>query len=266
MQKSYQILDAQLNPVSEIDLSRNRAFLFGDGFFETIRIGEDGSIPLWSFHWDRIQKSRIALQLDWPDNWTERAIFNLLFPKLEPENRLSFRVKLLFFRQAEGAYSPNENTCRIYLERQPLNQPWLQNLKESPQLADSLYYQPHSLSWMKSISSIVYVKAGLERKQRALEELIICDKNGHLIEGSYSFLCWGKNGVVYLPDRSLGGIESVCRKFHENYWVQHAIPFQSIKAGQDVLQLADWIAFGNALGVKIWPNYDLAAAYFPSVS
>lgn len=263
MQKPYQILDENLFPVAEKDLSQNRAFLFGDGFFETIRVGEDGNIPLWSYHWSRILKSSKALQFDWPKGWTETAILNLI---RNPEMRIhpvSLRVKLLFFRHASGAYCPLENGCRLFFEWKPLPQPWLQDLAQFPQVSETLYIQNFPFSWIKSTSALHYVMAGLERRHRGLDELILCDQKGNLVEGSYSFLCWCKNGMVFLPDQSLGGVDSVCRRYLEDFWRQQAIPFQMVKAVPQVLHSADWVAFGNALGVKVWPDTHTGKGFFP---
>ena len=50
----------------------NRAFQYGDGFFETIRVC-NGVPQYCDLHWDRVEKSLEAHKIEKPDGWDIQA-------------------------------------------------------------------------------------------------------------------------------------------------------------------------------------------------
>ena len=64
-------LNGKLIPADEPFLqSNNRAFKYGDGFFETIRIF-NGHIPFLNYHFIRLKATLIQLKFDFPDYYSE---------------------------------------------------------------------------------------------------------------------------------------------------------------------------------------------------
>ena len=96
-----------------VPLTENRAFLYGDGFFETIIIKEG---QLISFH-DHYQRM----------NYAARQLHLFPFPLLEQlkkkidlligDTNGLFRLKIIVFRNSEGLYAPNKNTPLFYFEK-----------------------------------------------------------------------------------------------------------------------------------------------------
>ena len=47
--------------------SRDRGLAYGDGLFETLRVGADGRIPLWTWHQQRLVAGARTLGIPAPD-------------------------------------------------------------------------------------------------------------------------------------------------------------------------------------------------------
>jgi len=234
-------------------LTNNRSFFFGDGFFETIRIGPSAFFPLAAIHADRIKRSAIAL--GFPDffEMDQAGLLNLIFEFLPENLEGDFRLKLLFFRKGEGAYAPlADSTIGIYAELQPLSLPFFTFLDKTG-IGESLYIRPNEFGWIKSSSALQYVLAGIERQKRGLDEIILSSPEGFVVEGSYTSICWKESNCICFPSRQLGGIDSSQRRFIEGFFRECGIVFSEVnQAASELLEKADWICFASGLGLRFF--------------
>jgi branched-chain amino acid aminotransferase/4-amino-4-deoxychorismate lyase len=238
------------NPES-LKMSENRSFLFGDGFFETMRFYSDQLTELWPFHWDRLQRSICVLQFSWPEEFTEAFFVNEIRARLPRHSHQDIRVKLLFFRTGEGRYTPENCGLAFLLSIEYCTHPWVQTISQIAK-SETVFLGKHTFSWIKTTSAQLYVMASLERHQRNLDDLLLCDEDGNVIEGCYSSICWQKDGSLFFPSRDLGGFDSCHRRFLESYWTKTGRLFEeTIQKAEEVLA-ADWICFGGATGIRIW--------------
>lgn len=234
-----------------LKMSENRSFLFGDGFFESMRFYPDRLTELWPFHWDRLQRSIRALQFPWPENLSEAFLLHEIRTRLPRQAQNDIRVKLLFFRTGEGRYTPENCGLAFLLSIDTCLQPWIQTISKIAK-AETVFLGKHTFSWIKTTSAQPYVMANLERQQRNLDDLLLCDENGKVVEGCYSSICWQKDGIICFPSRELGGFDSCHRRFLESVWTEKRRPFtEAIMNAEEVLE-ADWICFGGATGIRIW--------------
>lgn len=234
----------------ELKISENRAFLYGDGFFESMRWQSNLTCQLWSFHWERLNRTLMTLKFPVPVYFTEPYFRCLIQSKLEPGSGADVRVKVVFWRQGEGKYNPENTKLAFMLIIEPFSLPWIQTI-EKVGLAESVYIPKHPLSWIKTTSSMLYVAASIEKVNRHLDDLILKNENGFVIEGSYSCLFWGKDGCIFLPDSELGGLDSCMRKFLINFWMDKGIKFQLVREKWEQIPNVDWIGFGSGLGLRI---------------
>ena len=238
---------------SSDSLTNNRSFFFGDGFFETMRIGPSAFFPLAAIHADRIKRSAIAL--GFPDffDMDQAGLLNLIFEFLPENLKGDFRLKLLFFRKGEGAYAPlADSTTGIYAELQPLSLPFFTFLDKTG-IAESLYIRPNEFGWIKSSSALQYVLAGIERQKRGLDEIILCSPDGYVVEGSFTSICWKESKHICFPSRQLGGIDSSQRRFIEVFFREYGIAFSEVnQAASELLEKADWICFASGLGLRFF--------------
>lgn len=241
---------------SAIAPGKNRSFLFGDGFFETMRWSASGSCLLWTFHWDRIVRTQKALCFSWPESLTESVVESLIREKIPDQGSSEWRVKILFFRVGDGKYTAERPSVAFFLQVETCETPLIRSIRHV-KVSQSVTISKHPFSWIKSCSSLPYVMAGIERADLKADELILTNANGEVIEGSYSFIFWSKKGDLFVADPELGGIDSCMRRFLIHYWQSQKIPFEYVRVPLQELEQADWIGFGNGIGLMLYSQKNL---------
>jgi branched-subunit amino acid aminotransferase/4-amino-4-deoxychorismate lyase len=255
--------DGDWQDPASLSLFENRSFLFGDGFFETIRISEKQVCPLWSYHWNRIKDSLEALSFPVPHLFSEKYLWKLILSILPQNPNHDFRLKLIFFRKGRGKYTPEHDALAIYFLLEPLSHPWLSNFYTLG-LCESVSLSPRNFSWIKSTSALPYVMAALERNRKSLDELIICHADGFVLEGSFSALFWLRSGKVYTADPDWGGIRSVMKSFLLDFWGKSGQRLDFEKLPYSELSEVDAIIFVNGLGFRILEMKPSGEIEFPA--
>src|SRR5580693_1674368 len=100
----------------------NRAFRYGDGLFESMRMMK-GQLKFAELHADRLQRSMKALKIDGysqMDTWFLRETCDDLAKRNKAKHG---RLRLAVFRDAEGLYAPSQNKMGWSLEIQPSEEP-----------------------------------------------------------------------------------------------------------------------------------------------
>src|SRR5690606_23715245 len=102
--------NGQLIETSESELYDNRASLFGDAVFETLKVS-DNKILFFEDHYFRLMSSMRILRMEIPMNFTmeyiESQILNLIATK---EKSPAFRVRITVFRNSDGYYLPDRKS------------------------------------------------------------------------------------------------------------------------------------------------------------
>ncbi|RNI27769.1 aminotransferase IV [Rufibacter immobilis] len=227
----------------------NRAFQYGDGFFETILL-EKGQVRLWAEHWARIEEAAAALYLSLPAGLSERELPQQILA-LAQQNQCTdlARVKLKIWRAGEGLYTPQTDTAEWLLTAQPTSP-----LTQTPLrvgICRTVHTIPSRFSFFKGINSPVYVLASREKTKRGLDDLILLDPKDNLAELTSSNLFWMKGNVLFTPSLETGCVHGVMRRYlfewaAENNWEVREGLFRL-----EELQKAEALMAGNVTGLRI---------------
>lgn len=187
----------------------NRGLTFGDGFFETLIVA-DGRLRYASDHLARMQQAAAALQLGLPAALTSAKSLETTLLHLAAANQLpAARVRLNIWRAGGGLYLP-ETAAVEWLATAA---PFVAN--ETPILradfASESYSIPSQLSFCKGPQAWIYVRAAQERQRRGLDEIILCDADGHVAEAGAAAIFWLKDGVLFTPSLASGCVAGVRR-------------------------------------------------------
>ncbi|MFW5656415.1 MAG: aminotransferase class IV [Bacteroidota bacterium] len=191
----------------------NRAFRYGDGFFETIR-GFSTQPLLFEYHFQRIQKSLKTLKLKTGDDFNEELLQKMI-EKLLTKNKLfkGARIRITFFRNGEGLYTPETNESAFIIESQALNDTY--ELNKKGLLIDvfpDIKINVSPLSFLKSINALPYVLAGVYKQEHRLDECILLNEHGSLCETISSNLFVFYNDTLYTPSLRDGCVAGVMRQ------------------------------------------------------
>ncbi len=206
----------------------NRAFLYGDGFFETIWV-HDGQVPLFDLHWKRAQNTALKLAMNWPESLTK----DLLLSQILSSSELSkFRCRITFFRKGEGHYIPSSNDLDYQIQSSKYELPAFatgiepvlatRNTDELNKLcyylpsANAVYYEMHKknadrFANLKGISSQYYVMAGIHAASRNSDDVVLFNKDMKVAELLLGNIIVVKNNQWYTPGLEEGGVDGVMR-------------------------------------------------------
>jgi branched-chain amino acid aminotransferase len=207
----------------------NRAFLFGDGFFETLYVQGDG-IPLFLRHMNRARASAEILHFEWPESLTNEFLLEAIIKQMKEKKLTEARCRMSFYRKGGGYYIPesNEMECRFQVEtfvrpefatgvRPVLEAKSLDELAvlcEILPTAKVVVYDANvknkdPFSGVKSLSSQFYVQAGVFVKSKGAEEGIILNRDRRVAELLMGNVLVVKNKQWYTPSPEEGGIVGV---------------------------------------------------------
>jgi branched-chain amino acid aminotransferase len=225
----------------------NRAFKYGDGLFESMRMIK-GQLKFADLHADRLQRGMRSLKIEdysQIDAWFLKEKANDLSRLNKSKNG---RLRLTVYRDAGGLYTPSQNKMGYCFEFQPMDENrYLLNTKGL--LVDvftELCKPCNYLSNIKTCNSLVYVMAGLYKTQNNLDDVFLLNQDGFLCEASSSnVFVWYKN-KLYTPALSEGCVEGVMRQVVINMAKKMNIAVAEVRLNPEILYEADEVFLTNA--------------------
>ncbi len=255
MQQEYILHNDDYQTINTpILLAGNRSFRYGDGLFETIRM-RNGKLDFADFHVDRLKEGMKILKMEGSallDEYFLKQKTAELCKKNKIKDNVKFRLQI--YRKGDGLYTPNSNKFGYLLEATPLvNDQYELNKKGLivdiyPEMTKSV----DLLANLKTSSSLLYVMAGLYKKQHRLDESIILNQHGFICESISSniFVIYDKQ--IYTPALSEGCINGVMRRVVMQLAKVNNISIIEAQLNPEVLRQADEVFVTNAIGGIRW--------------
>ena len=196
---------------SEVSFGLNRAFRFGDGLFESILAIHD-KLPLKDLHLYRLKEGMGVLFLEDQDNFLA-GVAAIIQAKLRELKNQSSIVRLWVFRDGGGKYTPTSNTAAfcVQIEERNNSTAYLNKKGLTIDICKSINLSYSTTSKYKTISSLPYVLASIEKEQSPYDDLILLNQDNLVVEATSSNLFLIKNNQIYTPPLSSGCIEGVGR-------------------------------------------------------
>jgi branched-subunit amino acid aminotransferase/4-amino-4-deoxychorismate lyase len=192
----------------------NRAFRYGDSVFESIRF-TNGKIMFLADHVKRIKLSMTTLRMNVPAEFTTGNIEALILHLLEQNNiKQDARIRLTVFRNEGGFYTPDTNDISFLIESEALETTGYQ-LNQKGLWVDvyaEIKKQINKISNLKTGSALLYVMAGITKTSLKLDDCLLVNDNGNIIESISSNIFVVKNGTLYTSPIADGCIDGVMRK------------------------------------------------------
>ncbi len=233
----------------------NRGIKYGDGLFETM-LWTGGQIRYLGYHVDRLKKSLKTLRIQDFDRFDADKIHAqalALIDKNKLDAEADYRLRLQLFRNGSGLYSPVRNDAQYFLEIDPI-QPESKNKKSG--LIVGLYADhfkaASSLANLKSSNALIFVLAGLFRKEAGLDEVIILNQDGLVCEAMSSNVFVYYRGTLYTPALSEGCVDGVMRRAVIEMASKLELPLVEARIDPALLLEADEIFLTNALKGIQW--------------
>ncbi len=227
----------------------NRAFRYGDGLFETMRI-MNGELLFFQDHMDRLFAGMQTLKMDIPKLWDTNYFYQLVCALMEQNQiTVSGRIRIQVWRDGEGYYAPQHSVPQLFIEIKPIagkTYEWIHN-GLTIDVASQVRKAYDSTSNIKTSSSLTYILAAIEAQEKKLDEVLIENAYGKIADtctGNIFLVSKGKITTPSLRDAPIAGIlrhNLIAMLRHE----KQAISEQSITL-QDILQ-ADEVFITNTI-------------------
>ena len=201
----------QIDDIQYKDLKRG--FSFGDGAFETIKV-INGKPVFLKHHLKRLNSAIEKLKLC-PDkhlqlNFIEPVIIDLL--QLNEIYEGGF-IRISIYRSGQGTYLPETNNLSYIIESNRLKENSYSTNKKGLKIGvyDDILKPLNILSPYKLANAQLYVLASVFFKENQLDDALIKNENGNIIETTNSNLFISSNGVLYTPPLSEGCVGGIMR-------------------------------------------------------
>ncbi|PIV58475.1 MAG: 4-amino-4-deoxychorismate lyase [Bacteroidetes bacterium CG02_land_8_20_14_3_00_31_25] len=192
----------------------NRAFRYGDGLFETMR-AMGTSTPFLNRHIERLKNSASILQFEIPENYTV-LFFQKQITRLLNANKYfnGSKIRLSVFRKDGGNYLPHSNKIDYYIEATPLEtNNFSLNAKGLIIVLFNEWKKPvNELSGLKTSNSLLYVKAASYAQSLKIDDCLLLNQFGNIIESSSSNLFVFTNNNLLTPSLTDGCLNGVMRQ------------------------------------------------------
>jgi len=192
---------------------KNRAFKYGDALFESIRI-IDGEPCYLEDHFIRLKKGMTVLKMR-----SANISFNELkdqIAKLIEKNHINLggRIRLTVFRSGNGLYTPENEGKSYVIEAAPYkdNNYLLNDKGLNIDVYNELRRHRNILSQIKTTNNIPHVLAGIYKKENDLDDCIILNDQGRIVEALSSNIFLYKNNNLYTPSLDEGCMDGIMRK------------------------------------------------------
>jgi branched-chain amino acid aminotransferase len=187
----------------------NRAFKYGDGIFETLKV-ERRKVLFTEDHYFRLMASarmlRMQLSMDFTLEYFESEIIKLV----EACDLTNARVRFSVFRRVGGLYTPTNNETDYLIEASDLKV----LVKESyeVELYKDHYVYSGLLSTIKSTNRLINIVASIFKEENNYDNCILLNEKKHIAEASNGNIFLVINDTIVTPALTEGCIKGIIRK------------------------------------------------------
>jgi branched-chain amino acid aminotransferase len=195
-------------------LTNNRAFLYGDAVFETVKI-LNSKILFLEDHYFRLMASMRVVRMEIPMNFTmeymEEQILSLVNNKSLSK---SSRARITVFRNDGGYYLPTDNTVTFLIDAVALENSLYSFEKEiyEVDLYKDFYVTKQLLSSIKTTNKILNVTASIYAHENGLDNCLLLNDNKNVVEALQGNVFMLKGNKLVTPPVSEGCLNGVMRK------------------------------------------------------
>lgn len=240
---------------SELRLTaENRAFKFGDGIFETIKV-LNGKVVFFEDHYFRLMASMRMLRMKIPMEFTLEYLEEEIKKLATNFSENSLRARLTVFRKDGGLYAPETNEIDYLIDIKPIHS--VVKEKYVLDLYKDFYNYSGMLSTVKTTNRMLNTIAAVFAQENDLDNCVLLNERKGVAEVTNGNIFVIKGNTIKTPALTEGCIKGITRKKviellekHQDYTLEETSisPFE--------IQKADEVFITNAItGVQPVTNY-----------
>jgi branched-chain amino acid aminotransferase len=195
-------------------LVNNRAFLYGDGVFETVKI-VNNRILFLEDHYFRLMASMRVVRMEIPMNFTIEYVEEQILATVKSNNlNDAVRARITVYRNDGGYYLPNTNTVSFLIETVALENVLYAIDKKTYEvdLYKDFYVAKQLLSSIKTTNKIINITGSIFAKENGLANCLLLNDSKNVIEALQGNVFMVMDGKLITPPVSEGCLNGVMRK------------------------------------------------------
>jgi branched-chain amino acid aminotransferase len=195
-------------------LTQNRAFLYGDGVFETVKI-INNKILFLEDHYFRLMSSMRVVRMEIPMNFTMEFLEEQILA-LVNKNGLtsSSRARITVYRNDGGYYLPQDNTVSFLIHAVALESKLysIEKKEYEVDLYKDFYVTKQLLSSIKTTNKIINITGSIFANENGLDNCLLLNDSKNIIEALQGNIFMLMGNKLITPPVSEGCLNGVMRK------------------------------------------------------
>lgn len=195
-------------------LSQNRAFLYGDAVFETLKV-VNRKVLFMEDHYFRLMASMRIIRMQTPMNFTlenlEKQILDLAESNSSSD---SCRVRFTVYRNNGGFYLPTDRNVSFLISTTKLeSKPYI--VKEEPyevELFKDFYVTKQLLSTIKSTNKLINTVGSIFADENGYQNCLLLNEEKNVVEALNGNLFMITGNRLITPPLSEGCLNGIMRK------------------------------------------------------
>ena len=192
----------------------NRAFLYGDSVFETLKV-VNNSILFLEDHYFRLMAAMRIVRMEIPMNFTLEYFEEQILSLVKTNNcESSARIRFSVYRNEGGFYLPMVNTISYIIQSVALPNQYY-SLDENPyevELYKDFYVSKQLLSSLKTNNKMVHITGSIFAKENGYDNCLILNETKNVVEALQGNIFMVLEGRLITPPISEGCLNGIMRK------------------------------------------------------
>ena len=192
----------------------NRAFLYGDSVFETLKV-VNNSILFLEDHYFRLMATMRIVRMEIPMNFTLEYFEEQILSLVKTNNcESSARIRFSVYRNEGGFYLPMVNTISYIIQSVALPNQYY-SLDQNPyevELYKDFYVSKQLLSSLKTNNKMVHITGSIFAKENGYDNCLILNETKNVVEALQGNIFMVLEGRLITPPISEGCLNGIMRK------------------------------------------------------
>ena len=192
----------------------NRAFRYGDGFFESMVMFKK-RIPLLEYHWARVAFTTDVISATLPAAFDVSALESMILDLASVNDALqNARVRVQFFRKGKGLYLPEDDELGFSITMDKLEKDRFEmGSGLTIGVRDDAYKGLSMVSDLKNSGALMYVLAAQFARSEGWDECVLTNHFGQVCEGLNSNIFIVQGEQLITPTLESGCVNGVMRGY-----------------------------------------------------
>ncbi|MFV8364203.1 aminotransferase class IV [Flavobacterium sp. ZT3P35] len=195
-------------------LTKNRAFLYGDAVFETVKI-INNKILFLEDHYFRLMSAMRVVRMEIPMNFTMEFLEEQILSIAENNQVIdSARARITVYRNDGGYYLPQNNSVSYLIHAVDLeNKAYtIENKRYEVDLYKDFYITKQLLSSVKTTNKIINITGSIYANENGLDNCLLLNDSKNVVEALQGNIFMLQGNKLITPPISEGCLNGVMRR------------------------------------------------------